>query len=282
MIRRAFTLIELLVVISIIALLIAILLPALSSARESARRVECAANTRSVATAMMILGEDNKSRYRLTHRWANQDRQTFEPSYNGLTGSIATGDDHASWLSRFVMVDVIRSGTDFTNFACPNRGVDYVTGQGGSGSTSDPLNATHPRWRTAFYIFAGRNDAAFGLASVGGGRKWRAPMSLDDPADLPTVACIQEQGSYDIDPAPGVQGGSTYPHGPKGYLEVRNPASVSPSEAGAEGGNVTANDGSTQFVRADEAKPFAANDTNSGFPITGWWNDVPSYDEVNP
>jgi prepilin-type N-terminal cleavage/methylation domain-containing protein len=280
--RRAFTIIELLVVISIIALLIAILLPALGRARESARRIQCAANTRSVATANTILGEDNKGKYRLTHRWAAQEQQTFERTYAGLTGSIVSGDDHASWLNRFVMVDFIQSGTDFTSFTCPNRGVDYVVGQGGSGSSSDPLNSTHPRWRTAFYIMAGRNDAAFGVSIVGSGRKWRAPMSLADPADLPTVACIQEQGSYDIDPAPGVQGGSTYPHGPKGYLEVRSPPSTSPVDAGAEGGNVTANDGSTQFVRAEDASPFAANDTRSGFPITGWWNDVPSYDEVNP
>lgn len=61
--RRGFTLIELLVVISIIALLIAILLPALGNARESAKRVQCASNTRGIMTLQYAYATDNRGRF---------------------------------------------------------------------------------------------------------------------------------------------------------------------------------------------------------------------------
>lgn len=55
-----------------------------------------------------------------------------------------------------------------------------------------------------------------------------------------------------------------------------------PEDTKSEGGNVTANDGSTAFVQTGDMRRFnpfvAAPDT----PITGHWNDVKSYDKVNP
>lgn len=53
----AFTLIELLVVLSIISVLVALLLPALSKARESSRSLQCQANQRQVAAAMMMYSD---------------------------------------------------------------------------------------------------------------------------------------------------------------------------------------------------------------------------------
>lgn len=60
MCRRGFTLIELLVVISIIALLIALLLPALSAARQNTRQVQCLANQRQIAAALVTYTVDHE------------------------------------------------------------------------------------------------------------------------------------------------------------------------------------------------------------------------------
>jgi prepilin-type N-terminal cleavage/methylation domain-containing protein len=58
--RLAFTLIELLVVITIIALMVAILLPALAQSRESARKIQCASQTRQVHLAFRTYAHDNQ------------------------------------------------------------------------------------------------------------------------------------------------------------------------------------------------------------------------------
>src|SRR5574340_1052216 len=52
--RRGFTLIELLVVIAIIAILAAMLFPVFARARESARKIQCLANVKNIATAVQM------------------------------------------------------------------------------------------------------------------------------------------------------------------------------------------------------------------------------------
>ncbi len=273
--QNGFTLIELLVVISIIALLIAILLPVLGSATESARRTQCSVNTRSVANTNIALGVDNKGRYRLAHRQATESA-TYRPNFNDTSGNLGQ-QDHITWFNRFLFKDFINSGNDLNTFTCPNRGVAFIKGEGGSGSTTDPFNSTQPRWRTSFYVMTGRDQSKIVKATFPDSRKWRTAMSVEDPADLAVVACILEQNTANLPPSGP---GSSYPHGPKGYIEVRTPPSTPPTQTDSEGGNVTSNDGSTQFVTSSESTPFAV--VLSGSNITGYWNDVDSYNSVNP
>ena len=61
--RRAFTLIELLVVVAIIALLVSILIPALNEARALAEQSVCAANLRSIGTAMYLYLEHYEGKF---------------------------------------------------------------------------------------------------------------------------------------------------------------------------------------------------------------------------
>jgi prepilin-type N-terminal cleavage/methylation domain-containing protein len=60
--RGGFTLIELLVVIAIIAILMAVLMPALQRAREQGKRAVCLNNTKTLALAWMMYGEENGGR----------------------------------------------------------------------------------------------------------------------------------------------------------------------------------------------------------------------------
>ena len=59
--RNGFTLIELLVVIAIIALLISILLPSLDSARRQAKRLQCSAQLKSIATTARVYEADDEN-----------------------------------------------------------------------------------------------------------------------------------------------------------------------------------------------------------------------------
>ncbi|MEM9347241.1 MAG: prepilin-type N-terminal cleavage/methylation domain-containing protein [Planctomycetota bacterium] len=290
--RKAFTLIELLVVISIIALLIAILLPVLSRSKEASRRLQCAANTRSVAQGQMTLSVDNKNRYRLVSRTLGTGNYSYadttRKNYAEVQGpGLAAGYTHASFLNRHVFIDMIDAGITLNNFTCPNRGVGFIDATPNNGTAlTDPRGSNAEWFRTAFYNLAGHDQAGIGTTTPKPGdpaRNWWSPSSMDDPGDLPMVACILERGTFR---GIGPERAATYPHGPRGMIEVKdgqgpNGKDTFPEQTASEGGNVTANDGSTQFVRSNDAirfRPFV----HSGTVLVGHWNDVDSYDKVNP
>jgi prepilin-type N-terminal cleavage/methylation domain-containing protein/prepilin-type processing-associated H-X9-DG protein len=70
MVRRhkGFTLIELLVVIAIIAILAAMLFPVFARARESARKIQCLANVKNIATAIQMYLSDYEALSPREHR----------------------------------------------------------------------------------------------------------------------------------------------------------------------------------------------------------------------
>ncbi|MEO0476536.1 MAG: prepilin-type N-terminal cleavage/methylation domain-containing protein [Planctomycetota bacterium] len=287
---RAFTLIELLVVISIIALLIAILLPALSRSKESSRRIECAANTRSVFQGHVSLSIDNKNRYRLNSRSLGLGKEsfTYARSYDEIRSQTGTAG-HGSFLNRWVFIDLIDAGVTLNNFTCPNRGLGFLQANPDlPGALENPRDSNANFFRTCFYSMVGRDQAIIRSTAHTNAdnpaRIWWSPASMDDPGDLPAVACILERGTFR---GVGAERAATYPHGPRGMIEVKdgqppNGKDTFPEQTDSEGGNVAANDGSTQFVSTNDARRFNPFPGSAGTALTGHWNDVDSYDKVNP
>ena len=293
--RRAFTLIELLVVISIIALLIAILLPALSRAKESAARAECSANTRSLSQGVHILSIDNKNRYRLD--WSGmggpsvarnkmsfyKDFDEVRRRWNNGAGRTDALVNPAHWVNSSIFLDLVDVGVVLDTFQCPNRPAEFVFGRNSDATNTFPLEAPYPAnlsyAEVSYEMLGGRDIAHVPTVQTNPAaqtRAWISPASPDDPSDLPLNSCLMESGSYF--PPPDTRIGSNFGHGPKGYISVE--AFARPDQTDAEGTNVSANDGSTQFVRTESLVGYRTQGGTG--TANGWWGYVDSYDEVNP
>lgn len=81
--KRAFTLIELLVVIAIIAILAAILFPVFAQAKAAAKKSSCLSNTKQIATALYIYGQDNDDTLMQTS-WENDATHPYQVHWTFL------------------------------------------------------------------------------------------------------------------------------------------------------------------------------------------------------
>lgn len=177
-------------------------------------------------------------------------------------------------LNPVIFTSLVDMGLELSTFVCPSRGTDYpYVRSSGSGNIpiTFPLDPKASWYRISFNNFIGIDQAAI-AAKATSLPEWVSPMSMEDPGDLPANACILERGAAST--------GTSYPHGPKGLEgDPTNWANIKQEDTGSQGTNVTANDGSTQFVPAAETIEFNAH--LSGSPI-GYWNYVDSYDAKNP
>ncbi|MEO0476609.1 MAG: hypothetical protein AAF085_11665, partial [Planctomycetota bacterium] len=284
---------------SIIALLIAILLPALSSAKESSRRIQCAANSRSILQGYQVLATDNKSRYRLnSYKFAiGNEAGTFAKSYDDIRlgpnvvnyrGPMNPGNRPIEYINRHVFIDMIDAGIPLNSFTCPNRGLGFLIPDVNTSAMKDPRSSTVSGFRIAYFSLLGQDQLRIETSSHTNAndpaRKWWSPASLEDPGDLPAVACILERGTA---LGTGSLPSASYPHGPKGMIEIEagqapNGELTWPEETKSAGGPVTMNDGSTEFVNTDDMQRFNPFIAAPGSAFVGHWKDVDSYDKVNP
>jgi len=244
--------VELLVVVGIVAILVAILMPALASARESARRVHCASNLRQVSAGTMILAQNNKGRFRLSHHVLREvDADVASYDNRRLT---YLGGDHIHWLPVHLVNRYQReAGADLMSFTCPTRAEDFFR-----------RDREHLGWvRTGYFIMAGRRDSNFVRIQ---GRRFRAPLRPSDPSRLILACDVVEQGTI-VGTAGNIQ--TSAPHGPRGL--VAGPPYRTPAQIGSHGANVAYLDGSVVFEPQGKLKSHASQSAGN---IIGYWPEL--------
>lgn len=224
--RRAFTLIELLVVVSIIALLIAILLPVLGNMKESTQKTICATRLKSITDASFSFAADGKGRL-----------PDLGPEIQKLNDSAKEFEPYLG---------------DPNYFWCPNYGfpLDWVY---------DDFEAPGDQKFDFGYVYIANRSGpqeppAPGFPDSG---NWASPTSIDELTSDKEVDADRQE-------SPVSTYLSRYTHTPNGWAQL--PAGVTPSEAGADGGNTGFGDGSVRWVPTSELQPHSNNST-----ALFWW-----------
>jgi len=281
--RTGFTLVELLVVIGIIALLISILLPTLNSVRETAKRTQCASNLRQLNMASLMVAQNFKGRFRLSHRDLHEE-DASATNYN-VTPNWAdtTTNDHIAWEADHLVDHFKREGgVDMTILACPDR-----AGSGGSRSMASSVTAVgdewvrwennaqktpiqHRRLRNGYYFLAGRWVEKYmplqSPGEVAPGHKIVSPMQTKDKGKFVLWSeCIENGTSQSF--SVGALKTITAPHGKHGLVATTDTAKT-PKEIGSQGGNFGFMDGSVQWIKQDDLVPFYVVANSTAF--LGW------------
>jgi prepilin-type N-terminal cleavage/methylation domain-containing protein len=237
--QSGFSLVELLVVVSILIMLISMILPAIAFVRESARRIACASNQRQLFMGAQNWSADHDGRLPVA------DRKT--KSLNSFTDR--NGTDHISWVSEsFYDVFANHQGMELHQFTCPNRGPEFVKFEG-----KNPERA-----RMGFYIMWGRDIAKWKNKYA----PWVSPQHMFHPSPMSMIVTgdIIESGTW----KPPSSSASHTHTGGTGF----GPKAGTPTQMGADGGNLGYLDGSVFWV---QMKQMERHDASSGGSVSGWW-----------
>ena len=277
--RVGFTLVELLVVIGIIALLVSILLPTLSRAREMAKRTQCASNLRQLNMASLILANNFKGHFRLSHRDLHEE-DANDWSYAGNLAD-TNGTDHIAWIvDHLVERYQNEAGVDLTILVCPDR---LTSG----GTKSLPVGSKAPgeewlkweknkqkspkqhwRLRNGYYLLAGRREEKYDYAPLlpgekKPGHKVRSPMQLKDDANLVLWCDTIEKDTANGFGFSGLKTLSA-PHGKHGFVATTGANLPEPKTIGSQGGNFGFLDGSVRWVKQEDLVPYRGGTGKSG------------------